>query len=119
MRIIIIIALIVSNLLSQDLFSEGVKWYDKRSDEIEGLYASNSAIDRAIKRFEKDLKNNQSKRTVVYLLQSYYFQGEYVFKDKKSRKRIFNKGKEIAEKYIHIYPDSAEIRYWYLVNLGS
>ena len=83
MRIIIIIALIVSNLLSQDLFSEGVKWYDKRSDEIEGLYASNSAIDKAIQQFEKDLENNQSKRTVVYLLKSYYFQGEYVFKDKK------------------------------------
>ena len=53
------------------------------------------------------------------IAKAYYFKGEYVFRDENDKKNIFDKGKELAEKYISIYPESAEIRYWYLVNLGS
>ena len=35
------------------------------------------------------------------------------------KKKIFNKGKALGEKYIQKYPNSVQFRYWYLVNLGS
>ena len=38
---------------------------------------------------------------------------------KKNKNLIFSKGKELAEKYIKKYPDSAPFQFWYLVNLGS
>jgi len=118
MRIILIL-FISFNLFSQDLFSEGINWYNRRSENIEGLYASNLSIDKAIALFEKDLDNNQSQESALYLLRAYYFKGEYVTRDEELKKAVFNKGKILAEKYISIYPKSAEIRYWYLVNLGS
>jgi len=123
MRIIITL-IMLAHLFSQDLFKEGVVEYNRRSINSEGLYASVIHIDKAIKLFEKELDNNPNnvelkEETVLYLLKSYYFKGEYAIKSIDSKKIIFDKGKTLGEKYISIYPQSAAIRYWYLVNLGS
>ena len=119
MKIKIILLLFCSILFSGGLFNDGVEHYNKRSDKIDGLYASTVHIDKAIKLFESDLNNNENVELILYLLKSYYFKGEYVLKDKDSKKDIFDKGKKLAEKYILIHPESAGIRYWYLVNLGK
>ena len=119
LQIILILSLLFSSLFSQDLFEQGTVWYNKRSETIEGLFAKNDNIDNAIKFFKKDLDQTDRHETALYLLKSYYFKGEYATQDKGSKKDIFNKGKALAEKYIVKYPDSADIRYWYLVNLGS
>ena len=54
-----------------------------------------------------------------YLLKSYYYKAEFAIQDNEKKKQIFNEGKALGEKYINAHPDSAEFRYWYLVNLGS
>tara|TARA_Y100000814_G_C12255098_1_gene376427 strand:- start:59 stop:820 length:762 start_codon:yes stop_codon:yes gene_type:complete len=121
MKNIINIALTLSILYSGNLFELGVLEYNNRAIGSTGLLASNIHIDKAINLFEENLQNNNEdiEQTVIYLLKSYYFKGEYATKDINSKKRIFDKGKKIAEDYISIYPKSAAIRYWYLVNLGS
>ena len=117
-----IIILIISNIFSQSVFEEGINEYNKRSIDSKGLYASVTHIDKAINLFQKELDNelsSQKEKTILYLLKSYYFKGEYAIQDNDLKKTIFDKGKKLAEKYIKLYPESAAIRYWYLVNLGS
>ena len=41
MQAILISCLLFSNLFSEDLFDQGIAWYNKRSEIIEGLYAKN------------------------------------------------------------------------------
>ena len=113
-----ILIICLNFLLAQNLFDEGVNWYNKRADGSNGIYASSIPIDNAIKVFQKDIDNNRNKNSIVYLLKSYFFKGAYVYKDIELKKEIFNKGKKLAENYLEIYPESADIRYWYLVNLG-
>ena len=122
MKKIIILTFIISNIFSESFFDQGVLEYNNRSatlfdyGQLEG-----GNIDSAIKLFEQALNNqeNNIEQSVIYLLKSYYFKGEYVTEDSDLKKIIFDKGKKIAEDYISIYPKSAPIRYWYLVNLGS
>ena len=42
-----------------------------------------------------------------------------VAKTDDEKKQIFSNGKEIGERLIEMFPNSAAVRYWYLVNLGS
>ena len=121
MKIIIMGIIILTNLFSQDLFDQGVEEYNKRAIGANGLLASNIHIDNSISLFEKQLENNfkVNEELIIYLLKSYYFKGEYSTTDSNLKKEIFDKGKLLAEEYINIYPGSAAIRYWYLVNLGS
>ena len=117
-----IIIFIISNIFSQGIFEEGIAEYNKRSIDSNGLHASVTHIDKAINLFQKELDDDSSnlkEQAVLYLLKSYYFKGEYAIQDNDLKKTIFDKGKKLAEKYINLYPESAAIRYWYLVNLGS
>ena len=55
----------------------------------------------------------------LLILKLHHNNQEYVIDDKSEKKRIFNKGKKLAESSIINNPNSIELRYWYLVNLGS
>ena len=99
---------------------EGVDFYSKRQDGSKGTLASTENIDKAIKQFSTALLSPQSEKdAALYLLKSYYYKAEFAVQDKDEKKKIFNEGKALGEKYIEKYPTSAEFRYWYLVNLGS
>ena len=99
---------------------EGVDFYSKRQDGSKGTLASTENIDKAIEQFSTALLSPElEKDAALYLLKSYYYKAEFAVQDKKEKKKIFNEGKALGEKYIEKYPTSAEFRYWYLVNLGS
>ena len=99
---------------------KGVDFYSKRQDGSKGTLASTENIDKAIEQFSTALLSPQSEKdAALYLLKSYYYKAEFAVQDKDEKKKIFNKGKALGEKYIEKYPTSAEFRYWYLVNLGS
>ena len=99
---------------------EGVNFYSKRQDGSKGTLASTENIDKAIQQFSTALLSPESEKdAALYLLKSYYYKAEFAVQDKDEKKKIFNKGKALGEKYIEKYPTSAEFRYWYLVNLGS
>jgi len=99
---------------------EGVDFYSKRQEGSNGSQASNENIDKAIEQFSLALQTPETeKEAALYLLKSYYYKAEFAIQDEGEKKKIFNKGKSLGEKYINKHPDSAEFRYWYLVNLGS
>jgi len=100
--------------------NEGVDLYSKRQEGSKGTLASNENIDKAIEQFSTALLSPESEKdAALYLLKSYYYKAEFAVRDKDEKKKIFNEGKALGEKYIEKYPNSAEFRYWYLVNLGS
>ena len=100
--------------------NEGVDFYSKRQEGSKGTLASNENIDKAIEQFSTALLSPESEKdAALYLLKSYYYKAEFAVQDKDEKKKIFNEGKALGEKYIEKYPNSAKFRYWYLVNLGS
>ena len=100
--------------------NEGADFYSKRQDGSKGTLASTENIDKAIKQFSSALLSPESEKdAALYLLKSYYYKAEFAVQDKEEKKKIFNEGKALGEKYIEKYPESPEFRYWYLVNLGS
>jgi len=95
---------------------EAINYYENRNDKT----VSNQYIDKAINIFSQELDNNESNKNIVlYILKCYYYKGEYILNDIKEKKTIFTLGKQLGEKYIKKFPNSVELRYWYLANLGS
>ena len=100
--------------------NEGVEYYQKRQEGSKGRLASVENINKAIEHFSSALLTPESEKdATLYLLKSYYYKAEFAVQDKEEKKKIFNMGKALGEKYIKKYPNSVEFRYWYLVNLGS
>ena len=100
--------------------NEGIGYYENRQEGSKGTLASNDNIDKAIEQFSTALVSPSSEKdAALYLLKSYYYKAEFALQNKDEKKKIFNDGKALGEKYIEKYPTSAEFRYWYLVNLGS
>ena len=112
--------MVAYGICSQNELEKGITLYNQRLEGSVKSSAKPEPITNAISHFQYALKNSATETDAeLYLLKSYYFRGKYVHKDKKKQKSDFNRGKELGEKYIKKYPDSAPFRYWYLVNLGS
>ena len=100
--------------------NEGIEFYQKRQEGSNGTLASINNINKAIEQFSSALLTPKSEKNVaLYLLKSYYYKAEFAIQEKDEKKKVFNEGKAMGEKYIEKYPESVEFRYWYLVNLGS
>ena len=96
----------------------GIKLYESRHDDL--LNNPKSNINEAILFFSKKIKEpDYEKEAALYLLKSFYFKGEFIVKDNEQKKQTFNEGKTLGEKYIKKFPNSVELKYWHLVNLGS
>ncbi len=82
--------------------------------------AAPSPIENAISHLEEAIKNPKvEKEAALALMKCVYFHGKFIGENEKAQKKSFQKGKDLGEKYIAEYPNSAPFRYWYLVNLGS
>ena len=99
-------------------FEKGVAFYDSRSKGAVGYSVKPLNIENAIKQFKKASQNLELDAG-VYLMRCYYFKGKFVVNTDDEKKEVFSKGKKIGEKLIKLFPKSAAVRYWYLVNLGS
>ena len=100
--------------------NEGIEFYQNRQEGSNGTVASIANINKAIEQFSSALLTPESeKEAALYLLKSYYYKAEFAIQEKDEKKKVFNEGKALGEKYIEKYPESPEFRYWYLVNLGS
>ena len=100
--------------------NEGIEFYQKRQEGSNGTLASIENINKAIEQFSSALLTPESEKdAALYLLKSYYYKAEFAIQEKDEKKKVFNEGKALGEKYIEKYPESPEFRYWYLVNLGS
>ena len=99
-------------------FEKGVAFYDSRSKGAVGYSVKPLNIENAIKQFKKASQNLELDAG-VYLMRCYYFKGKFVANTDDEKKEVFSKEKKIGEKLIKLFPKSAAVRYWYLVNLGS
>ena len=100
--------------------NKGIELYQKRHMGSIGIIASDKFINSAIEYFSNEIENPAfEKDAAIYLLKSYYYKGEFATSEKAEKKKIFNTGKALGEKYIKKYPNMPSFRYWYLVNLGS
>tara|TARA_S200000501_G_scaffold367418_1_gene403706 strand:- start:44 stop:805 length:762 start_codon:yes stop_codon:yes gene_type:complete len=99
-------------------FEKGVAFYDARSKGAVGYNVKPLHIENAIKQFKKAYSELELDAG-VYLMKSYYFKGKFIAKTNDEKKKVFSKGKNLGERLINSYPNSAAVRYWFLVNLGS
>ena len=107
-------------ICSQNELEKGIALFNQRLEGSVKSSAKPEPITNAISHFQYALKNSATETDAeLYLLKSYYFRGKYVHKNKEKQKADFSEGKNLGERYIKKYPDSAPFRYWYLVNLGS
>ena len=106
-------------LLSQSELEKANKAYASRSYGSVKNKAVSSQINLAIKHYAQSISKKRSLDASIGILKSYYFSGKYVLNDVDKKKDTFNRAVKLGEKFILEYPDSPEIRYWYLVSLGS
>ena len=119
-RCVLFCFIVVHGICSQNDLEKGITYYNQRLEGSVKSSAKPEPITNAINNFQYALKNAATETdAALYLLKSYYFRGKYVHKDKEKQKFDFSKGKELGEKYVKNYPDSAPFQFWYLVNLGS
>ncbi len=119
-RCVLFCFMVVHGICSQNELEKGITYYNQRLEGSVKSSAKPEPITNAINNFQYALKNAATETdAALYLLKSYYFRGKYVHKDKEKQKFDFSKGKELGEKYVKNYPDSAPFQFWYLVNLGS
>ena len=119
-RCVLFSFMVVHGICSQNELEKGITYYNQRLEGSVKSSAKPEPITNAINNFQYALKNAATETdAALYLLKSYYFRGNYVHKDKEKQKFDFSKGKELGEKYVKNYPDSAPFQFWYLVNLGS
>ena len=112
--------MVAFGICSQKELEKGIASFNQRFEGSIKSLAKPEPITTAINHFQDALKNSATETDAeLYLLQSYYFRGKYVHRNKEKQKADFSKGKNLGEKCIKKYPDSAPFRYWYLVNLGS
>ena len=119
-RCVLFCFMVAHGICNHNELEKGIALYDQRLKGSVKSSARPEPITNAISHFQYALKNTATETdAALYLLKSYYFRGKYVHKDKEKQKLDFSKGKELGEKYIKKYPDSAPFQFWYLVNLGS
>ena len=119
-RCVLFCFMVAHGICSQNELEKGIALFNQRLEGSVKSSARPEPITNAISHFQYGLKNAATETdAALYLLKSYYFRGKYVHKDKEKQKFDFSKGKELGEKYIKKYPDSAPFQFWYLVNLGS
>ena len=118
--IIYTLIILSSFIYSQSNLGMGKLFYDNREQGRDELVASTKSIDEAIRIFELEVSEApDSKEAVEYLLKSYYFRAEYTSSNIDDKKAFFDKGKALGLDYLNKYPESIELRYWYLANLGG
>ena len=110
----------LSIVLAQSDLEKGIQYYKLRHKGCIEDRADPEPITKAVSFFEKALaKETDKDEASLYLLKSYYFKAKFTENDKKKKKALLKKGKDLGQKLITVFPQSAEYRYWYLVNLGS
>ena len=120
MRQILIYYCFFGWIAAQTDLAKGIIAYERRHDGCVEDRAQSGPISEAIGFFKQALEQSETENeAALYLLKSYYFKAKFSESDKKKKKELLKKGKDLGQKFLDWFPDSVEYRYWYLVNLGS
>ena len=116
----LILFILVGILLGQTNLEKGLAAFTRRAEGSRENIAKPEAINEAIEYYNLSLSDSDPEiDAVIGLLKSYYFKGKFVAQSENHKKIVFDKAKTLALPYIEKYPNRADIRYWYLTNLGS
>lgn len=103
-------------LAAQDShFEKAEAYFKKRFEEVENGKAKSDNIDKAIAHYKK---SDQKPEKYIGLLKSYEFKGSWTDISVEQSKAYYEKGIELGEEKIKIYPKSPGIAYWYVANYG-
>ena len=120
MKPIFLFGLLASNIIfSQNSLQLADSLYAIRAEGSSKNIAKAFNIEEAIKYYYQSFNEKNTIEASVGLLKSQFFYGKYVVIDNDKKKRIFDEAVKFARKNITKFPQSAAIRYWYLVNLGK
>lgn len=104
---------------ASDLLSEAKKLYDMRAEGAVGLMANAETIDKAIAALEKVyVSGYKEEETGLYLVRCYNYKGRFACTSVSAKKSSFEKGKNLGEKLIKKYPNSAPVLFEYICVLG-
>lgn len=112
--ILVLLLLITPSLLSQGLVQKADSLYELRGENFnhETLLADSSIINEAIAIYQQALENatGQEKEEATWkLIRAYYFKGKYTTHDSELKKKIYDVGKDLGEKGLQEFPESAGI----------
>ena len=112
---------LVSGLLfsSNSSIEEGIDYYNKRADVLDGIIPSQDNIEKAISIFESHLDTDSDKVAGIYLVKSYYYMAQYISQDEDVKVMYFELAMTMAKQYISKYPDSVDYLYWYLATMSN
>lgn len=99
---------------------EAYRYFELRAENARECIADPSNIDRSIYHFKK-VVDDQAKPdadAVEGLLKAYEFKGVRTDVSQDEKIRIFEKGIDLGEKMMKMYPEHSGIKYWYMANLG-
>ena len=107
-------------LFAQSNLNKGLTAFNQRAEGSIEDKARPEPINKAIKFYQLALREPEDEiEAVIGLLKSYYYKGKYVAESDDQKKYIFDQAKQLASIYMKQYSDRADLRYWYLSNLGS
>ncbi len=115
---LIVFLAIFSRSLAENLITKADSLFESRNAIFNSaeLLADSANVDEAISLYQNEFDTNpdssKKQEALWKLLRAYYFKGNYTTKDNKDKKKFFTKGVKLGEKYLHEFPESAEIHCW-------
>lgn len=109
----------IDTVVAQDAYQLGVKHYEARGDNLQGLLADPQNINKAIVYFIQAYEEAPSAKLAEYVARSYYFKGTFALEDEIEKQQAFEKGKEFGMEAIKKYPNAPELLYWHAVNYAT
>lgn len=104
---------------ANDLLLEAKKLYEQRAEGAVGLYAKTETIDKAIATLEKIYATGyKEEETGLYLVRCYNYKGRFASTNTSAKKSTFEKGKNLGEKLVKKYPNSAPMLFEYICVMG-
>ena len=99
--------------------SEGMAWYERRSEGSTGIQAKPEYILKALDYFQKQYDKGIDKEiSGLYLMRCQIYVARFVETDAEKKKQRFEKTKILGEYLSKAYPSSAAIRFEYITGMG-
>lgn len=104
---------------TQNTLQEGIDLYNNRADGHMGTKAKAEIIDKAITKLSAAYTSPQfEEQAGAYLIRCYNYKGRFVATTGKEKEALYSKGKEIGEKLVKKYPNSAPVVFEYVCIIG-